>query len=197
MKQITVKDIPSYCAEEKTVDIGDGYVVKIETPYDEHHGAPWEECDGHGPVSEWTTRDKAPGERILATDRHSRRYYDFAEAVKIARRDGWDTKPYNTGTKGERAHRAAEADFEYLRRWCNEQWRYIGVCVTVYRNGAEIGQDSLWGIEDDGDYWKETAAELVNEVIHADEVNRKIAAKLKAKETRERNYWNARDVVTV
>lgn len=29
---------------------------------------PWERCDGHGPVSEYTNRKKAPGEMILYND---------------------------------------------------------------------------------------------------------------------------------
>ena len=66
-------------------------------------GPPWEEHDGHGPVSDWTTRDKRPGEMVLHQDGRSRRYYDFAGAVVLARKDGWDTEPYNTGTaKSER-----------------------------------------------------------------------------------------------
>ena len=74
---------------------GRTYRVEIEPDYD--HGAPWEEEDGHGPVSEWTSRAKLPGEVIIAKDRGSYRYYDFAGACRIARRDGWDAKPYNTG----------------------------------------------------------------------------------------------------
>ena len=35
------------------------YTITIES--DDMHGNPWEEHDGHGPVSEWTTRDRLPG----------------------------------------------------------------------------------------------------------------------------------------
>jgi hypothetical protein len=70
--------------------------------------------------------------------------------VKIAKRDGWDTAPYDTGTKAERAARAAMADFEYLKRWCNDDWFYCGYTVEI--EGFEydvIGDSSLWGIESD------------------------------------------------
>lgn len=60
---------------------------------DSDMGAPWEECDGHGIVSEWTKREKAPGEFILSDDGRKKRFYDFAESVKIARRDGWGYAP--------------------------------------------------------------------------------------------------------
>lgn len=71
-----------------------GRIYAVEILPDEHHGAPWEEEDGHGPVSGWTRRDKAPGEMVLCKDRGMRRLYDFAEACRIARRDGWGFLPF-------------------------------------------------------------------------------------------------------
>lgn len=70
---------------------GVAYVATIE--HDDIHGAPWEEEDGHGDVSEWTTRDKLPGEMVLSEDGRSKRFYDFAGACRIARRDGWGFLP--------------------------------------------------------------------------------------------------------
>lgn len=70
---------------------GVAYVATIES--DDTHGAPWKKEDGHGDVSEWTTRDKLPGELVLSEDRRSKRFYDFAGACKIARRDGWGFLP--------------------------------------------------------------------------------------------------------
>lgn len=151
---------------------------------DDTGGAPWEQCDGHGPVSEWTARDKRPGERVLCEDRPSKRFYDFAEAVRIAKRDGWDTQPYGTGTANERAARAAEADYKFLRSWCNDDWRYIGVAVTVTRDGATVFEDALFGIESCGTYWREHIVQTANDAISADV------------ERAERAYWHARDVVT-
>lgn len=123
-------------------------IAHIHCDYD--HGAPWEKCDGHGPVSDWTCRDKLPGELILCEDRGSRRFYDFAAACRIARRDGWDAKPYNEGgeSKAQQAAKAARADYEYLRRYCDGQWQYVGVSVKALRNGVKLGSASLWGIED-------------------------------------------------
>ncbi len=145
------------------IELADGIYAKIDFLPDSSHGAPWEECDGHGPVSEWTTRDNRPGERVLSSDRRSKRYYDFAEAVKIAKRDGWDALPYKTGTKGQQAVRAVEADFQSLSEWCNDQWSYVGVCVSLHHeDGKEIASDSLWGVESRGDYSREVAAEILS-----------------------------------
>ncbi len=147
---------------------GRAYRVEIETDYD--HGAPWEEEDGHGPVSDWTRRDKLPGEVCIAEDRGSKRFYDFAEACKIARRDGWDAKPYNTGqeTKRQQAAKAATADMERLRAWCEGRWGYVGVIVTARCECCDdfTGERaSLWGIESDADdYLEEVARELAEEL---------------------------------
>ena len=135
--------------------------------HDSGYGTPWDNDDGHGPVSEWTRRDKRPGEMVLACDRHSRRFYDFAEAVRIAKADGWDAPPYGHGSAGQRAHRAAMADFRRLRDWCNDRWNYVGVCVQEVEDESAVGPvESLWGIESDADdYLRETAEELVAKLL--------------------------------
>lgn len=198
--KLTKDDIPHYTGRDDWtdyVDAGDGYTVRVRVQYDECLREPWTEEDGHGSVSEWERRDKRPGELTLSEDHGSKLFYDFAEAVKIARRDGWDSPPYKTGTPGERAHRAAMADFEHLRAWCRNEWHYIVVGVEVSRNGAVVDMDSCGGIEDYGDYWREHAADVANGTINADQQARKQAAVRKAKETRERKYWACRDVLTV
>lgn len=141
-----------------------GRRFQVEIEHDSYHGAPWDEEDGHGPVSDWTTRSKRPGERLLHADGPFCRYYDIQEATRIARRDAWDAAPYG-GTRGERTARAVEADFDRLRRWCNDLWSYIGVIVQQIDNkGEPIGApQSIWGVESDCreyiDEWKLELAE--------------------------------------
>lgn len=187
------------------------------------HGsaAPWEECDGHGPVSDWTSRAKLPGELVLSVDRNMRRYYDFATACKMARQDGWGYAPgkltvekfpngqwqarfapwpyapsehcyvATAGSQGDAiallyanhratmnerdyAAKAAMSDYEYLRKWCNDEWHYIGVIVTASRNGIELGNASLWCIESHSDdYIESVIADLTEEAI--DKANATIA----------------------
>ena len=43
----------------------DGFTLRARIEHDSDTGAPWEEHDGHGPVSDWEVRDKLPGELIL------------------------------------------------------------------------------------------------------------------------------------
>ena len=141
---------------------------RIEWVYDHDSDAPWDREDGHGPVSDWEHRSKRPGEMILNSNRGSHRFYDFAEAVKLARKDGWNTAPYDWPSKGAQAHAAALADFDYLRRFCNDQWHYCGIVVTLLdADGDPDSVDaSLWGIESEGDdYHEEAIGELIAECL--------------------------------
>ena len=141
---------------------------RIEWVYDHDSDAPWDREDGHGPVSDWEHRSKRPGEMILNSNRGSHRFYDFAEAVKLARKDGWNTAPFDWPTNGARAHAAALADFDYLRRFCNDQWHYCGIVVTLLdADGEPDSVDaSLWGIESEGDdYHEEVIGELIAECL--------------------------------
>lgn len=149
-----------------------GRRFQLEKVYDEDHGAPWTESDGHGPVREVRAfyglkhaDVKRAGERVMHHDRGQYWLYDWAEAIRIAKRDGWDAKPYGEGTKGERAARAAQADFDYMRRWLSDQWHWMGVRVTLLDgDGEPTGDDeSLWGIESDCDsYQMEVANQLAD-----------------------------------
>ena len=139
---------------------------EAELHHDDHMAEPWRECDGHGPVSEWTTRDKNPGELVLASDKGFHRYYDFAEAVRIAKRDGWALRDFK-GTRGQMAEAAARADYERLRAWCNDEWhwcfmlvRHMGACANC------SGYESVGGLESDAsDYHKEVALELADNML--------------------------------
>lgn len=145
----------------------EGLTFTFRMERDDDHGAPWEDEDGHGPVSDWTRRDKAPGEMVLCEDRGSRRFYDFAAAVRIAKRDGWNAPPYNVPgeTKGQRAHKAAMDDFKRLQDWLYDLWNYVGAIVTC-TDLPDHPQASLWGIESDaGEYFDEVATELAEELI--------------------------------
>ena len=136
-----------------------GREFRVSFPYDAFHGAPWVEYDCHGPVSDWTTRDKAPGELILNNGRTRRVYYDFQEACRIAR-TVWGF------TSRADAAKAARADYERLRQWCADQWHYVFVRVELLDdNGSEIDWQCVGGVESDaGDYLEEIAREIAGEL---------------------------------
>lgn len=147
---------------------GRTFAAKLER--DDFHGAPWDEECGHGDVTGWERRDKRPGEMILSGGRGAKQFYDFAGAVKRAKAEGWNAAPYyppGEETKGQRAAKAALADFKRLRDWCRGEWFYVGVivapvcpCCDEVRDG---GAQSLWGIESDaGEYLAEVAEELAD-----------------------------------
>lgn len=182
-----------------------GRTFKVALPYDDDRDAPWDREDGHGPVSDWrSTRDsytgypvKEPGERILFRDGRDYRTYDFAEALRIAARDGWGlcdearaklaTRLGREPTRREVQVQAVEDDFQRLRAWCNDEWGYIGVVVTDTETGD---RESLWGIESDcEDYIAETAHELADQIADRNDWTDEGRA--------ERAEWAARDVVTL
>jgi hypothetical protein len=72
----------------------EGLTFSIQIERDSHCDAPWEEEDGHGPVSDWTRRAKLPGEMVLSESRGMKRYFDFAETVRIAKREAWGHMPH-------------------------------------------------------------------------------------------------------
>ena len=149
----------------------EGAHFQAEIAHDAFMGAPWDEHDGHGIVSEWTDRPKEAGELVLVTDGRRSRYYDFAASCARALAEGWDAKPYNTGqeTKRQQAAKAARADYEHLRAWCADEWQWVGVIVTPLCDCCGTPDDSraesLWGIESgDSAYLEEVARELAGQV---------------------------------
>lgn len=146
------------------IKIGDQDLkFKVELLDDVDMGAPWENSDGHGTVSEWTTRPKRGGELLLNQDRNSKRYYDFAGACRTALCDGW-----NMATTKEQAAEAARADYEFLRAWCKDEWRYVGVVVTLLDDDGKPTEvsDALWGVETLGDYHEIQARTMVDDLVH-------------------------------
>lgn len=142
---------------------GKSFRVRYET--DQDSGAPWDECDGHGVISDWTTRSKRPGERVLSEDGRSRRYYDVTATLAIARRDGWGTGDGRKPKESARQYvaRAVDADFTYCHGWANEYWHYL--CVVVSLASDKQVSTSLCGVESHDDrYPSIVARELADEL---------------------------------
>lgn len=162
------------------------YTFRVKVERADDMAEPWKEHDGHGPVSEWTSRAKRPGERVIAEDRSHKRYYDMREAVKIALRDKWgvkrpgtvghpdDYKPLDGESKRAYAARAAEADYAHLRAWCRDEWEWLYIDVVLLdEDGRETGERAgVGGVEDpDGSYWPVCAGELAEEIVGRIEVD--------------------------
>lgn len=151
----------------------DGFVFEATIHDESVIGAPWENNDGHGPVSDWTSRGKRAGERVLNSDRHgSCLYYDFKAALDLAHSEEWGTRPGQQPGETEKQYRvrAVEADFKALKAWCNDEWSYCGIVVVATKNGITLGEASLWGVElnfpgSDNAYLTETANELLGEAL--------------------------------
>lgn len=147
-----------------------GFTFSVEYHYDEHTGSPWDEADGHGPVSGWERRDKKPGEFILCEDHGAKRFYDYAESCRIALRDGWGAPGEIEGeTSRQKAARAAMSDFEFLRGWCNGDWHRVGIVVKMLdAEGEETGEEeSVWGFDSRSDEYMRIEAEHMAECLAA------------------------------
>lgn len=181
------------CDGDKITAEHDGFTVVAFVERDGDHGAPWDEECGHGPVSKWRNRHhsrsydyrntgKAPGEMVLSNDRDSYRFYDFAEATRIAKRDGWGLAPETIEALSQKLGRkptakqitreAVLSDFRAMKAWCNDEWDYCGVCVVVTKNGVRLTDKydhALWGIERNypapGDQQNSYLAEVANELV--------------------------------
>lgn len=149
-----------------------GREFAVTSVYDDFGDTPWDFCEPIFKPTEWTRRDKNPGELVIADDRGYRRYYNFSGAVKALRK---------SGVTGENAAKVARAEFEYFRGWCNGKWHYHVVFVAPMitdEHGDEVPDEnhyeSVGGVEDidpqpyeRGKYWwTDTAQELADRILY-------------------------------
>lgn len=158
-----------------------GLHFSVYAEHDDGMGPPWEEHDGHGVVSEWTSRPKRAGERMLAGNvrRGEHRLYNVQASMAIAKRDGWGVDPERRAkleaakggalSPGEIAALAVDADFDRLRAWCDGRWHWCAVVVTLLDTDGEPTWERayLGGVESDSDddYIMECAEDMAEEII--------------------------------
>lgn len=140
----------------------DGRRFRLIVEHDGDMREPWKEHDCHGVVSEWTTRKKKPGERILVQGGGSYHYYDVQASMQRACKD-W----FPPGVSREQVARSVEADFKRLRAWCNDEWHWAWIRVMLL-DGKDAGKsESLGGLEsDDEQHISEEAHNLARELLH-------------------------------
>lgn len=87
---LSISDIPRYCGNKgETIQLSDALQIRIKTEHDDFIGAPWKEFDYYGIVSDWTSRDKRSGERVLCSERQRKLYYDFEATIQKAKDENW------------------------------------------------------------------------------------------------------------
>lgn len=160
-----------------TFELG-GSTFSVTLVHDDSHGAPWEVLDGHGVVSGWERAYETPrGCWVLSSDQHASQFYNWFETMAIAKRDEWGLAPDRVAALAKRLKReptkrdirkaAVQADFDYLRGWCDGDWSYVGVIVELLDSDGEgTGvTESLWGVESFGGYHDIVARELAEEML--------------------------------
>jgi len=149
---------------------------RVEWFTDADHEAPWdaEDIPTSQIITEWTQRDKRPGELVLATDGRSKRYVDFAELCSYARAQQWSCEAARNltppVTPRQAAAMAARETFDDWKAWCNNEWHWCGITVTLLdpQNDDEetTFTASLWGLRDDEDQvHEEVILDLVRDCL--------------------------------
>lgn len=137
----------AYDGEEIT-ELPNGWKIKVKFQHDEDYGPPWKEHDGHGETYETRYSEDHMDDWCLNSERYNYRYYDWKATLPKAIKECWDAAPYGVGTKQERAMRAMKADCDALRRWCDDDWWWVGMIVTLLdENDEELDEESCWGYE--------------------------------------------------
>lgn len=205
---------------EETMAEVDGLTFKVSIERDDDSRRPWEECHGYGPVREAKRNfydpkiQKAPGERVLHTGDYGSYswVYDWNGALALAEKDGWgvseENRPGNWDslTKAQQREVAVQRDFDFLKAWCEDEWVWCGVCVTLMIEDDEGDlveydgpltskfHDSLWGVE----YWQ-YGMRLPEKNSHVKEIIQDLCtgvASVYLKEQAEAQYWAERGEVT-
>lgn len=111
-------------------------------------------CEWAGPVLAPYMRDGDNGARFLR---------DLGEGFKgDGWREGWPMSP------GQVTTAAVEADFEYLRAWCNDEWFWLCYSTRIQRpDGSWFDGDSCCGF-DDQEYMEGEAMSNARASIAAD-----------------------------
>jgi len=147
----------------------EGLTFRANIRHDEGMREPWRESDGHGIVSEWTSRDKRAGERVLIADRGSARFYNVKESIAVALRDGWGCRDAEGMTKRQVAAAAVEQDYKRLKAWCNDEWHWVYVTVELLSKNGDVVpgfRESCGGMESDQEEqdFRDMAEELAGEI---------------------------------
>lgn len=138
-----------------------GYTFRVNFPCDEDHEPPWDDGDGQGIVSAvGVTRPKKPGERVLFKDRHhDRTYFDWEGSIQKAKSESWGLSDEEVEklkgklgkypTRGQIVEAAVQRNFEWMRRWVRDEWEYVGIQITLLRDGKEVSSETAWGFDND------------------------------------------------
>lgn len=179
----------------RTPDSGDTFsrgdlAFRFFTEHDIDDTPPWDREGGHGPVTRWIHTDgwwsdagdgyrpERAGNLVLCRSNKRVRFYGFAGAMRIAKRDGWCLSDLDIARlrdklghdpePGEIREAAVRADFERLRDWCEDRWGYLTVGVRLLDvNGYHTDEvEYLDGVESDsGDHLIAVANGLAEDII--------------------------------
>jgi hypothetical protein len=142
----------------------DGFTIKVRIVYDEtpdtsfigeFSATPEEGAIDHFATDNWLERSYR-GERYFNPANYALSYYRDEEKLPLDEAKA-------------KADEQAQEDYERMIDYAHGGWTMVGVIVKVFREGIELGSDSIWGTESDagGEYFEELVREqLVPEALH-------------------------------
>ena len=147
----------------------DGFTVYYMFENDRDYGPPWEDTDedlvrkaDKSPGRWYGESDKKPHERPLnrADRNHYQFYYNWQRAMQKAKKEKWNTPPYDAPNQAERA---VQANFDYYKAYLANEWNYV--TITVWLAEHPQYEHAVGGFETYKDYHKESVQELAEELV--------------------------------
>lgn len=116
----------------------DGFTIRIRVEYDDHMDLSY--------LGELSNRWRT-GAMKWDGDRNSYEYFIPTQSEEAQYRDLRGMK-YGRVQARELAREYVKADYKQMKDFCEDRAAMYGVIVTASRKGVELGEDSLWSVDD-------------------------------------------------
>jgi hypothetical protein len=179
---------PRYTDSPNVFERG-GVWVRVKLEYDTDGGPPWEDGD-EGKMRDVDRYAEHPAQRngdeyLIGDGRGGQMIWTPPKEMRVLTHAYYlrDFHGYAMQPAMEEARRRVEERRRWLERWCQDDWCYAGLVVSIYETEEdaagdenEIAMDSLWGIDHDRDndeYLQETANDMVSNLVDTEIERRK------------------------
>jgi len=148
--------------QEIELDAGlpDGCSIVLKIENEHWNENPWDWCEGWGTVEPMQRYAAHAGNGNVQLRSYGREnyFYNFAEALAKARKEFSGTK-YGKSYADRLALESVQREMKYFEGYLNDDWHYLWMSVTAYRDGEEIYDESC-GMYESTD-WQYGAVELI------------------------------------
>lgn len=126
-----------------------GLSAQVEHIYDDD-GVPWEDHERELVRSD-RSRTKRAGEVVIHYDQGTYWFYNLKQATAVAKAENWGWSQPGPEivpmTPGQARANAVQSHLKYFQGFLKQEWWYIGVRVTLWEDGEQVAEDSVWHVE--------------------------------------------------